>query len=127
MKNVILIFVFLLMVNCTTDSSSVLEPQNQLSVEAYNCVDDLPQVKVTNNGTFDFDLIIYSQEDLSEIYEENLSISNQSEWIELPNNDILIVVNNVDYGGHKIELTTFPCESVEVEIDINNVLSVLGI
>jgi len=127
MKNVILIFVFLLMVNCTTDSSSVLEPQNQLSVEAYNCVGDLPQVKVTNNGTFDFDLIIYSQEDLNEIYEENLSISNQSEWIELPNNDILIVVNNVDYGGHKIELTTFPCESVEVEIDINNVLSVLGI
>ncbi|SDG94881.1 alpha-crystallin domain-containing protein [Winogradskyella thalassocola] len=125
MKNVKLIFVLLLMVNCTTDSSEVLETQDDFGPQMLSCVDDLPQVKITNNGTLTFDIAVYGQ-DYSELHAENLDTTAESDWLELSSNDIFIVASNDDVDGQKIQLNIFPCESVEVEVDENNILLISG-
>lgn len=126
MKNVKLILVLLLMVNCTTDSSEVLETQNDLTPQTLSCVDDLPQVKITNNGTFSFDFAIYGQ-DYSELHTQTLATTAESDWLELSNNNVIIVASNDDVDGQKIQLNIVPCESIEVEVDENNTLIVSGI
>lgn len=126
MKNVRLILVLLLMVNCTTDSSDVLEIQDDLSPQTLNCEDDLPQVKMTNNSTLNFELIIYG-EDYSQLHTQSLSVAGETDWLELSNEDIIVVITNTDVYGQKIELSILPCESVELEIDEFNNLIIIGI
>ncbi|MBU2927744.1 YbjP/YqhG family protein [Winogradskyella psychrotolerans] len=126
MKNVRLILVLLLMVNCTTDSSDVLEIQDDLSPQTLNCVDDLPQVKITNQSALDFDLIIYGQ-DYSQLHTQSLSAAGATDWLELTNGDIIVVATNTDIYGQKIQLSILPCESIEIEIDEFNNLIIIGI
>ncbi|WP_225035196.1 hypothetical protein [Winogradskyella sp. SM1960] len=123
MKNVKLIFVLLLMVNCTTDSSEVQETQDELIPQTLSCVDNLPQVKITNNSALSFDVAIYGQ-DYSELHAENLTTSADTDWLELANNDIIIVATNDLVYGQKIQLSILPCESIEVEVDENDLLIV---
>ncbi|EDP71301.1 hypothetical protein FBALC1_02417 [Flavobacteriales bacterium ALC-1] len=122
MKNVRLIFVLLLIVNCTTDSSEVdaLDTSHPQS-ESQNCVDDLPEIRLTNNGTRNFDLIVYGQ-DYSTLHTQNVSNATDSGWIQLSSNDIIVVAtNDIDYG-QKIPLNLSLCDNIELEIDTNNVL-----
>lgn len=125
MKNVKLIFVLLLMVNCTSDLPDVLETTDALNRQSITCLDDLPQVKITNNGTFSFDIIIYGQ-DYSELHTQNLSTTADSDWLDVSNNDIIIVASNNDVYGQKIQLSLVPCDTIEVEINADNVLIVSG-
>ncbi|WP_178983277.1 hypothetical protein [Winogradskyella helgolandensis] len=126
MKNVTLILVLLLMVNCTADSSDVQEIQDDLSPQTLNCVDDLPQIKFTNNGTDSFDFIVYGQ-DYSLLHSQTLSIAENTDWLELSNNEIIVVASNNIVYSQKMELSIFPCESVELEIDEFNNFLIIGI
>ncbi|MBC3845311.1 hypothetical protein H8K90_02870 [Winogradskyella echinorum] len=122
MKNVRLIFVLLLVVNCTPDTSDVdtLDTSN-IQPEVQNCIDDLPKVRLTNNGTRSFEFIVYGH-DYSTLHTQNLTASSDSGWVELPNNDVIIVAtNNIDYG-QKIPINLVLCDNIEFEIDTNNVL-----
>jgi len=125
MKNFTLFFVLLLMLNCTTDTSDVQDPFVDLSPQTLNCVDDLPQVRITNNGTMSYDIVIYGQ-DYSELYTQSLSSTNDTDWQELSNNDIIIVVSESNSNGQKIQLSLMPCDDIEVEIDANDTLMISG-
>lgn len=134
MKNVRLIFVLLLMVNCTTDLSEVnetsetLSPQHQIDAQsdAQNCIDDLPKVRLTNNGSHSFDFIIYG-DDYSVLHTENVSSATESGWVEMANNNnVIVVVTNTIVYGQKIELNLVACDNIELEIDTNNILSATG-
>jgi len=59
MKNVKLLLVLLHIVNCTTDLPDITETSETLSWQTHNCIDDLPTVRITNNGAHSFDFIIY--------------------------------------------------------------------
>ncbi len=129
MKNVRLIFVLLLIVNCTTDLSEVDETletiSSQQQLEVQNCIDDLPKVKLTNNGTHSFDFIVYGQ-DYSELHTQNVSTTANSGWVELSNTDVIVVATNNVVYGQKIQLSLVACDTIELEIDTNNILIVSG-
>jgi len=127
MKNVRLIFVLLLIVNCTADLSEIDETSETSSTlpPAQLCIDDLPRVMLTNNGTHSFDFIVYA-DDYSVLHTQNLSTTTDSGWVELSSNNVIIVVTNNTVYGQKIQLNLVPCDNKELEIDTNNVLSVTG-
>jgi hypothetical protein len=127
MKNVRLIFVLLLIVNCTADLSEIAETSETSSTlpQAQLCIDDLPRVMLTNNGTHSFDFIVYA-DDYSVLHTQNLSTTTDSGWVELSSNNVIIVVTNNTVYGQKIQLNLVPCDNKELEIDTNNVLSVTG-
>lgn len=127
MKNVRLIFVLLLIVNCTADLSEIDETSETSSTlpQAQLCIDDLPRVMLTNNGTHSFDFIVYA-DDYSVLHTQNLSTTTDSGWVELSSNNVIIVVTNNTVYGQKIQLNLVPCDNKELEIDTNNVLSVTG-
>jgi len=124
MKNVKLIFVLLLFVNCTTDlpeteESLDLQPQEQ------NCIDDLPKVRLTNDGTHSFDFIIYDQ-DFNVLHESSISSTADSGWIELTSNDVIAVVTNDIVYGQKVQFSLVPCDNKELQINTGNTLIVTG-
>ena len=122
MKNVRLLIVLLLIVNCTTEPSEFDERSvDAISPETQSCIDDLPKVRLTNNGTRSFEFIVYG-EDYSQLHTQNISSTTDSGWIELTDNNVIIVVtNNTDYG-QKIPLSLIACDNKELEIDVNNIL-----
>jgi len=127
MKNVRLIFVLLLLVNCTTDLSEIDATSESPSPDqqVQNCIDDLPNIILTNNGTHSFDFIVYA-DDYSILHTQTILSTGDSGWIELSNNNVIVVVtNNIEYG-QKIQLNLVPCDNKELEIGTNNVLSVTG-
>jgi hypothetical protein len=123
MKNLRLILVLLLMVNCTADLTEVEEaPEtNTAQADAQSCVDDLPQIRLTNNGTDSFDFIVYG-DDYSVLHTQNISVSANSGFIELSNNNVLVVVSNNVVYGQKIPLSLVACDVIELEIDASNIL-----
>lgn len=133
MKNVRLIFVLLLLINCTTDLSEANEvtdtpssqPQADAQQDAQNCIDDLPKVRLTNNGTHSFDFIIYGA-DYSVLHTQSVASAAVSGWIELTTNDVLVVVTNNIVYGQKIQLNLVPCDTKELEVDTSNIFSVTG-
>jgi len=124
MKNVKYIFVLLLIVNCTADLPEVEETLDvtiSAPEQQQTCIDDLPKVRLTNNGTRSFDFIIYA-EDYTELHTQNVSSATDSGWIELSDNEVIVVVtNNIDYG-QKIPLSLVVCDNKELSIDANNIL-----
>ena len=127
MKNVKRLLVLLLFVNCTTDSV-IIEERPEVSVEnldAQTCVSDSPKVRLTNNGTDSFEFTVYAQ-DYTVLYTQIISSATDSGWIELSQNDVLIVAYNTVVYGQKIPLNLELCDNLELEIDTNNVLGVTG-
>jgi hypothetical protein len=126
MKNVKYIFVLLLFINCTTDSTaddesietSILEPQTQ------SCIDELPKVRLTNNSTQDFDFIVYGTE-YTVLHTQSVGSLLDSGWIDMYDNELVIVATNGQSYGQKIQLDVQTCDALELEIDTNNVLSVV--
>jgi hypothetical protein len=114
MKNVRLIFVLLLIVNCTADLSEIDETSETSSTlpQAQLCIDDLPRVMLTNNGTHSFDFIVYA-DDYSVLHTQNLSTTTDSGWVELSSNNVIIVVTNNTVYGQKIQLNLVPCDNKE--------------
>ena len=128
MKHVKHLLVLLLLVNCTTDTP-LTENISEVSVEnnsTFNCVDDLPKVRLTNNGTHSFDFIIYANDYITVLHTQNVSTTTDSGWIELSHNDVLAVVSNNVVYGEKLPLNLELCDNIELEIDSNNVLLVSG-
>jgi len=127
MKNVRLIFVLLLIVNCTADLSEIDATSDASSTLplAQMCIDDLPKVMLTNNGTHSFDFTVYA-DDFSVLHTQNISTTADSGWVELSNNNVIVVVTNNTVYGQKIQLNLVACDNKELEIDTNNVLSVTG-
>ena len=126
MKNVRLIFVLLLLVNCTTDLSEIDATSESPSPDqqVQNCIDDLPNIILTNNGTHSFDFIVYA-DDYSILHTQTILSTGDSGWIELSNNNVIVVVtNNIEYG-QKIQLNLVPCDNKELEIDTSNIFNVL--
>ena len=126
MKNVRLLLLLLLMSNCTTDTPEVQETPDDLNYQTLSCIDDLPQIKFTNNGTDSFDFAIYGQ-DYSQLHSQTLSMSEQTDWLELSNSEIIVVASNNIVYGQKMELTLLPCDIIEIEIDVDNELILSGI
>lgn len=125
MKHVLRILVLLLLVNCTTDSTST---QEELDISAVNlntqtCVNDSPKIRLTNNGTHSFEFIIYG-EDYSLLHLDNISVAANSGWVQLSQNDVIAVASNDFVYGQKIPLNLQFCDNLELEIDINNTLIV---
>ena len=130
MKNVRLIFVLLLIVNCTPDTPDVQETSetSEISIsqpELQNCIDDLPKIRLTNNGTRNFEFIVYGQ-DYTQLHSQIISTATDSGWIDMSDDEVIVVVtNNIDYG-QKIPLSLVACDAKELEIDINNILIISG-
>ncbi|WP_296380532.1 hypothetical protein [Winogradskyella sp.] len=124
MKNVRFIFVLLLFVNCTTDSAEVDETSETINLqpESQICVDDLPKVRLSNNSAEDFDFIVYTSSDFSMLHTQNISSTDNSGWLELSHNDVIVLATNSIVYGQKIQLNLQACDNVELEIDANNVL-----
>ena len=116
---------FLLIVNCTAELTEA-EETTDITINAsqsQTCVDDLPKVRLTNNGTHSFDFIVYAQ-DYTELHTQNVSSTADSGWIELPDNDVIVVVTNpIDYG-QKIPLSLVVCDNKELVINSSNTLIV---
>ena len=125
MKKITLILVLLLIVNCTTDSPDSQDELSTFRQQVLSCVDDDPQIKITNNGTIIFDVAVYG-EDYSEVYSESLSIGSNTDWFDSSNTEIIIVASNNNFYGRKIQLSLLPCDIIEVEIDANNNLIISG-
>ncbi len=127
MKNVRLIFVFLLVVNCTTDLPNTEERavSPDLQLQEQNCIDDLPKIRLSNNGTHSFDFIVYG-EDYSILHSQNVSSTTDSGWIELSSNDVIVVVTNDIVYGQKVQLNLVACDNKELEVDTSNILIVAG-
>ena len=123
MKNVRLILVLLLIVNCTADLTEVEEaPETNLAqADVQSCIDDLPKVRLTNNGTDSFDFIVYG-DDYSVLHTQNISVTADSGFIELSNNNVLVVVSNNVVYGQKLPLSLVVCDIIELEIDPSNTL-----
>jgi hypothetical protein len=123
MKNIRLIFVLLLIVNCTADLTEVEEAVEATVAqpEVQSCIDDLPKVRLTNNGTDSFDFIVYGH-DYSVLHTQNVSVSADSGLIELSNNNVLVVATNSVVYGQKIPLSLSACDVIELEIDPTNTL-----
>ncbi len=121
MKNVRFIFVLLLLINCTTDSAEVDETSETFSPQlvTQTCVDDLPKVRLTNNGSQDFDFMVYDT-DFIVLHNQNVISTSDSGWLELSDNDVLVVASNNTVYGQKIQLNLQACDNVELEIDTNN-------
>jgi len=125
MKNVRLLFVLLLIVNCTTDLPDVEETSELLSPQTQSCVDELPKVRITNNGTANFDLIVYGL-DYTQLYTQNVSTAANSGWLELSNHNVVVVASDGVNYGQKIELNLASCDNVELEMDVNNTFVISG-
>lgn len=127
MKHVLRLLVFLLVVNCTTDSNEVENTsENPIVVpEIQNCIDDLPKVKLTNNGTHSFDFLVYGQ-DYTLLYSQSISATADSGWVELAHNDVIFVARNSIVDGQKIQASLEPCDNLELEIDSSNTLVVFA-
>ena len=123
MKNVKLLLVLLLIVNCTTDATDVQDTSvvNNPQPEVQTCIDDLPKVRLTNNGTRSFDFIVYG-DNYSQLHSQSVSSTTDSGWIELSDNNVIIVVTNSTDYGQKIPLNLVACDNKELEIDVNNIL-----
>lgn len=128
MKNVKHLLVLLLFVNCTTDSSITddrLEVTNVTLNELQTCVSDSPKVKLTNNGSQNFEFMVYAQ-DYDLLNSQNVLITSNSGWIELSENNVIVVASNGFIDDQKIPLNLDLCDNVELEIDANNTLIVSG-
>lgn len=127
MKNVRLLVVLLLIVNCTTDPPEVVNNTSEsLSPVTQSCVDDLPTIRITNNGTHNFDFVIYDfDQDYDQMHTQNVSIAANSNWIELSSSNVIIVASNEFDYGQKLHLSLENCDTIEVEIDTNDILGVL--
>lgn len=127
MKNLRLIFVLFLIVNCTAEfaednnlaEATIVQPEEQ------TCIDDQPQVKLTNNGTDSFNFIIYG-DDYAVLYDQTLLVSEDSGFIDLPNYNVIVVATNDIVYGQKIPLTLVDCDILELEVDATNVLVISG-
>ncbi|MFK7833335.1 MAG: hypothetical protein AB8B52_08665 [Winogradskyella sp.] len=126
MKNIRLLLLFLLVVNCTTEPADVNDISDLVSPEAQMCVDDLPMVRITNNGTHSFDFIIYDLDDnYTELFVSSISIADNSNWIELPTyNAVVVASNEFDYG-QKVQLSLENCDTIEVVVDSADILTEL--
>jgi hypothetical protein len=115
------------MVNCTTDSIEDNEALDAVIVqsEALDCTDDLPKVRLTNNGTHSFDFIVYG-DDYSVLHTQNIAATSTSSFIELSNNNVVIVATNDIVYGQKLPLSLVNCDVIELEIDINDALIISG-
>jgi hypothetical protein len=123
MKHVKHLLVLLLLVNCTTDS-----PETDITQEVSNennsiqsCVDELPKIRLTNNGTHSFDFLVYAS-DYTLLYTQNISAATNSGWIELTENDVIVVATNNVVYGQKIPLSLLLCDNLELEINPSNTL-----
>lgn len=127
MKHVRRLLVLLLFVNCTTEAPNAEEVVEVSATNEImqNCVNDAPQVRLTNNGTHSFEFIVYA-EDYSLLHSGNVSATTNSGWIELSHNDVLAVATNDIVYGQKIPLNLQLCDNLELEIDINNKLIITG-
>ncbi|WP_405575388.1 hypothetical protein [Winogradskyella sp. Asnod2-B02-A] len=126
MKNVRLLLVLLLIVNCTTDLTDDNNISEIPTPETLSCVDDLPQIRITNNGVHSFDFLIYDlEDDYNTLYDQNISVSLDSDWIEMPSNSIVIIASNEYDYGQKIEVNLENCDAIEVVIDANDDLTFL--
>ncbi len=125
MKNVKFIFVLLLFINCTTDTAAVDESSEAFNSqpESQNCVDELPKVRLTNNSTQNFDFIVYGV-DYSVLHTQSIAALSDSGWIEILDNDITVVATNDVVYGQKLHLSVLTCDVLEMEIDVNSILSV---
>lgn len=123
MKNVTLLLVLLLAVNCTADIPNVTETSELLNQETENCVDDLPKVRITNNGSHNFDIVIYGT-DYSQLHSQFIPTTDDSGWVEMTNNNVVIVASNSFDYGQKVQLSLQACDNIEVEIDANDTLIV---
>ncbi|MFC0603054.1 hypothetical protein [Winogradskyella pulchriflava] len=127
MKHVKHLLVLLLLINCTTDSAET-ENTPELSIVSnatQNCIDDLPKVRLTNNGTHSFEFLIYG-EDYTLLHSQNISTATNSGWVELSENDVLVVASNNLVYGQKRPLNLDLCDNLELEIDANNILLISG-
>lgn len=95
MKNARFIFVLLLLINYTTDRPQADEkleitPAQQ---DSQNCIDDVPRINLTNIGTHSYNLMIYN-ENYVVLHTQDVSTNTESGWIELSDDDILVVATN---------------------------------
>jgi hypothetical protein len=111
------------MVSCTAEFAEENDALNAaiLQPEVENCVDDHPQVRITNNGTDNFDFTVIG-DDYAVFYEANVGITGDTGFIELTNNNVIIIASNDIVYGQKIPLSLVNCDIVDLEIDENNVL-----
>lgn len=118
MKNVRLLLVLLLIVNCTTDLSDNSEISASINPQTQNCVDDLPTIRITNNGVHSFDFVIYDFDDnYNLLHTQSVTIAANSNWIELSSTSVIIVASNAFDYGQKIHLDLEPCDTIELVID----------
>lgn len=127
MKNVKLLLVLLLLVNCTADLSDVItETPESLTPETQNCVDDLPTVRITNNGIHSFDFVILDfDDDYNQIHTQTVSVAADSNWIELSSTSVVIVASNEFDYGQKLHLSLENCDTIELQIDATDTFTVL--
>lgn len=123
MKHVIRLLVLLLLVNCTTDSTSTQETVeiSTVNLDMQTCINDAPKIRLTNNGTHSFEFVIYSY-DYNVLHFDNISVASNSGWVELSENDVIAVASNDIAYGQKIPLNLQMCDNLELEIDTNNIL-----
>ncbi|RKE95443.1 hypothetical protein [Ichthyenterobacterium magnum] len=129
LKTIAMAMVIFSCYNCSVEPTDNQLENNQtateLSVSSDSdnlCAGDLPKIKLTNNGTYVFDVSILGFDSVLLASQGGILVNNHTGWIELSVLDVVVVANNPTIYGQKIELNLELCDNLELEIDSNNEL-----
>ncbi|NNK72665.1 MAG: hypothetical protein HKO94_05690 [Flavobacteriaceae bacterium] len=87
------------------------------------CVDNDPEVRITNNGNVAIHLDVYDSDENLLGFVHNLQPGDTSEWVNFPVGTIMFSVTKDLIADEKIQFEMSKCMIFEMEIDIDNLLT----
>lgn len=123
MKTLRLLIVFLLVLNCTDDSSNTLNDDlsnNLLSPQ--NCTNDQPRARLTNNGTVNHSLRIFDENSNVIVSAFNIEPGSSTGWFEFSPQEVLFAVDNDTFSDEKVEAIMENCMEFDMEIGADDAL-----
>jgi len=126
MKNyLLLICAAFSMYSCRTEEITEiedLETTSDIINDIQACDNQLPQVRLTNNGTVIHNLEIYDVDMNLVVSVANLDPGETSEWLEFDPQEILVSLTNDNLPDEKVEVIMDFCTQFDMIIGINDLL-----
>ncbi len=110
--------------SCTVDSvneSEIITPQ-QVQLNNPTCSEADPIARLTNNGTVNFNLEIYSIDGVLLSSEYDVEPGETTGWKEFQVGETLFSLENAEHADSKIVFMMDECTMIDLEIDSDNAL-----
>lgn len=119
----LLMCITLSMYSCTTEDITELEePVTAIQEDALACDNELPTVRLTNNGTVIHNLEIYDADMNLLVSANNLAIGSTTEWFSFEPQEILVRLTNDNKPNEKVVMTMDYCTLFDMIIGGNDFL-----